>query len=78
MRMAPSFNDIESAYCQEVPNTQDADMLSSSEKAAGAFGTLVIALPSSHMSREVEVNFGGQQRIPGTARTSDSNYIHLA
>ena len=78
MRMTSSFNDIESAYYQEVFNTQDADMLLSSEKAVSAIDTLVIALLSSHMNKEVKANFDSQQRISGTATTSELNYICLA
>ncbi|KAL9119935.1 MAG: hypothetical protein Q9187_003512 [Circinaria calcarea] len=49
-----------------------------SEKAHGMFGTLVIALPSSHTGGEVEVIFNGQRKTLSTADASDFGYSYLA
>jgi len=49
-----------------------------SEKAAGMFGTLVVALPSSHQGGDVQTSFGTQERILKTAPTSNFGFSYLA
>ena len=42
------------------------------------FGTLVIALPSSHDGGEVEAKFDGKRILLQTAQSSDYEYRYLA
>lgn len=42
------------------------------------FGTLVIALPSSHTGGEVRATFKGQTQILATADSSESGFAYLA
>lgn len=49
-----------------------------SEKASGMFGTLVVALPSSHQGGDVKTSFGTQERILKTAPASKFGFSYLA
>ena len=49
-----------------------------SEKAEGMFGTLVIALPSSHLGGDVEASFGDQKQILSTSPSSQFGFSYLA
>ena len=55
-----------------------ADYQQSPEKGQGIFGTLVMALPSSHKGGAIEVKFGKDQRLMETAPTSDFDFSCLA
>jgi len=48
------------------------------EKAAGIFGTLVVALPSSHQGGDVHTSFRDQKRISKTAPGSDFGFSYSA
>ena len=49
-----------------------------SEKVPGMFGTLIIALPSSHQGGDVQTSFGGQAQTLKTSESSDFGFSYLA
>lgn len=53
-------------------------MGSSSEKAPGMFGTLVICLPSKHDGGDVHLTHSGQSRAFETAKSSEFDYSYIA
>jgi hypothetical protein len=53
-------------------------ILSSSEKAPGMFGTLVISLPSKHCGGAVELSHSGEKLVLKTDVDSDNNLTYMA
>lgn len=49
-----------------------------SEKAEGMFGTLVVALPSSHRGGDVLTTFGDRKQTLSTSSSSDFGFSYLA